>query len=83
MTNRSNSIEFQIDNFLEHFKRSASKAMDNDWIGNDPTSSCSNSTTKTAASFNRQSSLSTARNRSSCIDISQLGSSKGKIYTST
>ncbi|XP_067631952.1 uncharacterized protein [Eurosta solidaginis] len=29
----SNSIEKQIDNFLEHFKRSASKAMDADWCG--------------------------------------------------
>lgn len=27
----SNSIEKQIDNFLEHFKRSASKAMEADW----------------------------------------------------
>lgn len=80
MTNRSNSIEFQIDNFLEHFKRSASKAMDNDWISNDPISSCSNSTAKTAASFNHQSPLSTARNRSSCIDISQLGSFKGNTH---
>ncbi|XP_054741080.1 guanine nucleotide exchange factor DBS isoform X4 [Anastrepha obliqua] len=29
----SNSIEKQIDNFLEHFKRSASKAMEADWCG--------------------------------------------------
>uniref|UniRef100_A0A1A9V221 Uncharacterized protein n=1 Tax=Glossina austeni TaxID=7395 RepID=A0A1A9V221_GLOAU len=27
----STSIEKQIDNFLEHFKRSASKAIDTDW----------------------------------------------------
>ncbi|KFB36584.1 AGAP007723-PA-like protein [Anopheles sinensis] len=26
-----NSIEVQIDNFLEQFKRSASKAMEGDW----------------------------------------------------
>lgn len=31
MANSPNSIEMQIDNFLEQFKRSASKAMDGDW----------------------------------------------------
>lgn len=34
-----NSIEMQIDNFLEQFKRSASKAMEGEW----PTSSSSSS----------------------------------------
>ncbi|KAL5288825.1 MCF2L family protein [Megaselia abdita] len=36
--NGSSSLEMQIDNFLEHFKRSASKAMDGDWA---LSSSCS------------------------------------------
>lgn len=31
MANTPNSIEMQIDNFLEQFKRSASKAMEGDW----------------------------------------------------
>ena len=37
----SNSIEKQIDNFLEHFKRSASKAMDADWCSSGSGSSIS------------------------------------------
>uniref|UniRef100_A0A182PZX4 CRAL-TRIO domain-containing protein n=1 Tax=Anopheles farauti TaxID=69004 RepID=A0A182PZX4_9DIPT len=40
-----NSIEVQIDNFLEQFKRSASKAMDGDWSSSSavttPQSACS------------------------------------------
>lgn len=31
MASTPNSIEVQIDNFLEQFKRSASKAMEGDW----------------------------------------------------
>lgn len=38
MNGGSSSLEMQIDNFLEHFKRSASKAMDGDWA---LSSSCS------------------------------------------
>jgi hypothetical protein len=34
MSNTPNSIEMQIDNFLEQFKRSASKAMDGEWTVN-------------------------------------------------
>uniref|UniRef100_A0A182FIB3 CRAL-TRIO domain-containing protein n=1 Tax=Anopheles albimanus TaxID=7167 RepID=A0A182FIB3_ANOAL len=44
MANTPNSIEVQIDNFLEQFKRSASKAMDGDW------SSSSSVTTPQSAS---------------------------------
>lgn len=32
MAGTPNSFEVQIDNFLEQFKRSASKAMDCDWV---------------------------------------------------
>lgn len=45
MENSPNSIEMQIDNFLEHFKRSASKAMDGDWTVSTSTTSLTNSTT--------------------------------------
>lgn len=79
MANTSSSIEVQIDNFLEHFKRSASKAMDTDWITTTSSSidqSPNNiTTTMTAASFNHSSPLKTTKTRSSCFDISQLSGS--------
>ncbi|XP_055535953.1 guanine nucleotide exchange factor DBS isoform X3 [Wyeomyia smithii] len=37
MANTPNSIEVQIDNFLEQFKRSASKAMEGDWSSSSST----------------------------------------------
>lgn len=77
MTNTPSSIEMQIDNFLEHFKRSASKAMDTEWV---PTESSAIYANTTAASFNHSSPLKTTRTRSSCFDISQLGSLSGKWF---
>ncbi|XP_031630381.1 guanine nucleotide exchange factor DBS isoform X3 [Contarinia nasturtii] len=79
MANTPRSIEVQIDNFLEHFKRSASKAMDTDWITTESSPNYATTTTTTtpamtAASFNHSSPLKTAKTRSSCFDISQLGS---------
>lgn len=79
MANTSNSIEVQIDNFLEHFKRSASKAMDTDWISGEPSPNYTTKSATTAASFNYSSPLKTTKTRSSCFDISQLGSISGKI----
>lgn len=64
------SMDTQFDSFLGHFKRSASKAMDTDW----------NNTGMVAdspRSANRFYHPSSIRNRSSCIDISQLGASLG------
>lgn len=83
MSNTASSIEMQIDNFLEHFKRSASKAMDTDWISTESTSNyghTTSTTATTAASFNHSSPLKTTRTRSSCFDISQLGSISGITY---
>lgn len=63
-------MDTQFDSFLGHFKRSASKAMDTDW----------NNTGMVAdspRSANRFYHPSSIRNRSSCIDISQLGASLG------
>lgn len=77
MANTPSSLEVQIDNFLEHFKRSASKAMDSDWISAEPSLNYATTAT-TAASFNHSSPLKTAKTRSSCFDISQLGSMTGK-----
>lgn len=79
MTNTPSSIEMQIDNFLEHFKRSASKAMDTDWVTTESSANYANTTTTatTAASFNHSPPLRTTRTRSSCFDISQLGSLSG------
>lgn len=37
MAGTPNSIEIQIDNFLEQFKRSASKAMEGDWSSSSST----------------------------------------------
>lgn len=55
----SNSIEMQIDNFLEQFKRSASKAMESDWS---PTATQSNTN------------LIRSKSRASCLDIMELTS---------
>lgn len=78
MANTTNSIEVQIDNFLEHFKRSASKAIDTDWITTDQSQNYANTTTTmTAASLNHSSPLNVTKTRSSCFDISQLGSMSG------
>lgn len=66
--------EFQFDSSL--FKRSISKAMDTNWINNDTTTNV-----RHANKFYHRSSLGVIRNRSSCIDISQLGSSLGKVLT--
>lgn len=83
MSNTTSSIEVQIDNFLEHFKRSASKAIDTDWITTDQSSNYAN-TTMTAASLNHSSPLNVTKTRSSCFDISQLGSMSGtKIKKNT
>lgn len=85
MANTPSSIEMQIDNFLEHFKRSASKAMDNDWKSTESTSNYGHTTASTiattAASFNHSSPLKTTRTRSSCFDISQLGSISGTTHS--
>lgn len=74
MANPSSSIEMQIDNFLEHFKRSASKAMDTDWTYNETTSSnyANTSAATAAAAFNHSSPLKTTKTRSSCFDISSI-----------
>lgn len=75
------SIEVQIDNFLEHFKRSASKAMDGDWVtqatpsSSRPPSVSSPSGGNGAAGEMHSNPLIVApKNRSSCFDISQLTS---------
>lgn len=78
MANTPSSLEMQIDNFLEHFKRSASKAMDTDWTTTESTINYGHiPTTTTAASFNHSSPLKTTRTRSSCFDMSELGSISG------
>lgn len=48
--------------------------MDTDWINTNTTTNA-----KHANKFYHRSSLGVIRNRSSCIDISQLGSSLGKL----
>lgn len=78
MANTPSSIEVQIDNFLEHFKRSASKAMDTDWISSE---SQTNYSTTAAVSFNHSTSLKTMKTRSSCFDITQLSSNTGNKQT--
>ncbi|XP_055702828.1 guanine nucleotide exchange factor DBS isoform X3 [Phlebotomus papatasi] len=58
MENPPNSIEMQIDNFLEQFKRSASKAMEGDWT--------------TTTSFSGGPSMTRSRSRLSCFDMSEF-----------
>lgn len=83
MASTPSSIEVQIDNFLEHFKRSATKAMDQA-IGVD-TVDCAGPSLVTAVTassiFGQSSPLTKTRTRSSCFDISQLSlsSSAGKM----
>lgn len=77
----ANTSSFQIDNFLEHFKRSASKSkMDStDWTSNEATSSqgyANAMATTAAATFNHSSPLKTTRTRSSCFDISSISGSR-------
>lgn len=62
MENSSNSIEMQIDNFLEQFKRSASKAMEGDWS---PT---------TNQQLQSSTNLIRSKSRASCLDIMELTS---------
>lgn len=78
MANTPSSLEVQIDNFLEHFKRSASKAMDTDWITTEQSPNYATTAT-TAASYFHSSPLKTAKARSSCFDISQLSSITGTV----
>lgn len=70
MENPSNSIEMQIDNFLEQFKRSASKAMESDWS---PTASQQIQSSNT--------NLIRSKSRASCLDIMELTSGKMKNYS--
>lgn len=83
----ANTSSFQIDNFLEHIKRSASKAMDTDWTSNETTSSSSYANTMAttaAATFNHSSPLKTTRTRSSCFDISSIsGTFAAQIQSNT
>ncbi|XP_030369624.1 guanine nucleotide exchange factor DBS isoform X2 [Scaptodrosophila lebanonensis] len=69
----STSIEKQIDHFLEHFKRSASKAIDAEWVGGAPTMAAT--PTGQSASPQRlpmQHLLQRTKSRSSCLDVSEL-----------
>lgn len=63
MENSSNSIEMQIDSFLEQFKRSASKAMDGDWTTGSSTSSTSGTTTAATTTLMR------SKSRTSYLDV--------------
>ncbi|XP_030557055.1 guanine nucleotide exchange factor DBS isoform X2 [Drosophila novamexicana] len=64
----SSSIEKQIDHFLEHFKRSASKAIDTDWVsGSDGQS---NGSPQRQQPLQRL--LQRTKSRSSCLDVSEL-----------
>lgn len=73
-----NSIEVQIDNFLEQFKRSASKAMDSDWVTSQ-TSSLARSHTSGGGGGSTSTGIGghlantfLGRKRNSCMDISEL-----------
>lgn len=75
MANTPSSIEMQIDHFLEHFKRNASKAMDPNSVSSDSPANYANimtPTASTAASFNQSIPLKTTKTRSSCFDISAI-----------
>ncbi|XP_032590893.1 guanine nucleotide exchange factor DBS isoform X3 [Drosophila grimshawi] len=67
----SSSIEKQIDHFLEHFKRSASKAIDTDW-----SSTSTDINNGSSSSPQRQPPLQRllkkTKSRSSCLDISEM-----------
>lgn len=64
MENSSNSIEMQIDSFLEQFKRSASKAMDGDWTTGSSSSSSTSGTTTAATTT-----LMRSKSRNSYLDV--------------
>ncbi|XP_037904772.1 guanine nucleotide exchange factor DBS isoform X5 [Hermetia illucens] len=66
MENSPNSMELQIDTFLEQFKRSASKAMDGDWGA--PSSAAS-------SVGSNASSLAKSKSRSSCLNVADLSDS--------
>lgn len=61
MASSPHSIEMQIDNFLEQFKRSASKAMDGDWP-----------TTSSGGINANLSMMIRSRSRISCFEASEL-----------
>lgn len=62
----------QIDNFLEQFKRSASKAMEGDWTNSSTSASVpTTSLNGTSANINAKS-LTRSKSRASCLDISEL-----------
>ncbi|XP_017865480.1 PREDICTED: guanine nucleotide exchange factor DBS isoform X3 [Drosophila arizonae] len=67
----SSSIEKQIDHFLEHFKRSASKAIDTEWgSGSDINNGPSSSSPQRQPPLQRL--LQRTKSRSSCLDVSEL-----------
>lgn len=67
----SSSIEKQIDHFLEHFKRSASKAIDTEWgSGSDINNGPSSSSPQRQQPLQRL--LQRTKSRSSCLDVSEL-----------
>ena len=84
----SNSLEKQIDNFLEHFKRSASKAMEAEWCSSSSSSvvAATNITAHHAASKSMATTPTSGhppalpamaqhcniKTRSSCMDISEI-----------
>lgn len=85
MANTPKSIEVQIDNFLEHFKRSASKAMDGDWVthatpssSRPPSVSSPSSGNGAAGEIHSNPLIAALKNRSSCFDISQLSGKYNK-----
>ncbi|XP_051859897.1 guanine nucleotide exchange factor DBS isoform X3 [Drosophila albomicans] len=67
----SSSIEKQIDHFLEHFKRSASKAIDAEWgSGSDIINNGQSGSPQRQAPLQRL--LQKTKSRSSCLDVSEL-----------
>lgn len=74
MANTSNSI----DSFLEHIKRSASKAMDSDWITTE-TLTDYQTTSTTVASFNRSTPLHTTKNSGNFKLLIYIFTKKSKI----
>lgn len=76
MSHTPNSIEVQIDNFLEQFKRSASKAMDGDWVTSQTSSSSRPTSGSSATILTHGEHLANtflgSKKRNSCMDISEL-----------
>lgn len=78
----SSSIEKQIDHFLEHFKRSASKAIDAEWGSGSDISNGQSGSPQRQQPLQRL--LQRAKSRSSCLDISALsGKSFATQYKNT